>query len=152
MRLSAYPLRAPLQEISHYVLPQRHGIGEVSLAACHLTDLRNEMNQCWIAREHECVDEDAVLSACGHFAHRFANDMRVETGGILVDAAIGHRDGGWLAVRNHYDLLHVFLLRAQQTACDLEAFRRIRVVGSNLGLRQLAHRNFLRAIAERNDT
>ena len=68
------------------------------------------MDQAVIACQHERVDDDAGFAALGDFLKSLRHDERVEAEGVLVNAAVFERQGRRLAIRDHDDLAHVFLL------------------------------------------
>src|SRR5690606_8563436 len=146
------PRRSPAQEVAHHVLTQRHGVREVGLAARHLADLADELDQRPLAREHERVDQDARLPARGYLVQSLPDHPRIEASRILVYAILPDRDRARLAVRDHHDLSHVLLLREQYATRELQPFRRVRVERADLRVRQLADRDLLRAIPEGDHT
>ncbi len=102
--------------------------------------------------EHERVDHDAGTLALCHLTERLAQDPRVESHRVYVDPAIGQCQGGGLAVGDHDDLAHVFLLCQQQTAGQFESLGRVRVIRSHLGMCQARQRDFFRRVVEQHDT
>ena len=132
-------------------MPQRHRRGEVRLAAADLAHALHELHERAIAGEHEGVDHDAGLPAGGDLLQRPLDDGDVEPERILVDLAVRHRERARLAVRDHDDLAHVFLLRQQQAPGKLEALGRVGVIRPHLRTRQRGDRNFLGGIVKEHD-
>src|SRR5689334_18982633 len=74
--------------IHEHITAQRPRRCEVRFAVADLGDLSHETDEIVVAREHERVDENPCLAACGDFRERFGHDERVEAEGVAIDAAV----------------------------------------------------------------
>src|SRR5690349_6081069 len=92
------------------VLAERVRRREVCLSTADRGHPSDERDEIGIPRQHECIDHDARLLARVHLRERFGDDERVEPEGVLVDLAIRAGERRRLAVGDHHDLPHVFLL------------------------------------------
>ena len=112
----------------------------------------DELDQVGVVCKHERIDQNSSLSACGYFLECPLQYVRVERSGVRINSSVGQSHRTWFAVSNHDDLTHIFLLAQEQAARHLEALRRIRVEGANLGFGKLGERDFLCPIPERDYT
>jgi hypothetical protein len=125
--------------------------GEVGFAAAHLRDFLHELNQTVVGGKHEGIDHDSGALALGNFLQGFADDKWVEAEGIFVDASVFEGEGGWFAVGDHDDLLHVFSLTLQHALGEAQAFAGVGVVGADFHASELGEWNFFRGIVEENE-
>jgi len=59
--------------------------------------------------------------------------------------------GGRFPVSNHHDLFHIFALRLQDTSCQPQTFRGIRVIRPHLRGGEFRQRQFFGAVVKQND-
>ena len=112
-------------------MPECVGRREIRFAAAHFRDFLDEAHQSGIGSEHEGVDQDTCALALGNLFQSLTDHQRVQSKRILVDAAVFHGEGRWLAIGDHDDLLHVFALALQNSLCEAQTFACIGVVGSH---------------------
>ena len=144
-------LRLLVHVVHQDVLAERVRRREVRLALADVGDAAHEAHEVVVARQHERVDHDAALAARGHLGARFGDDERVEAEGVLVDAAVGLRERGRLAVGDHDDLPHVLALAIENPPRQPQAFARVRVVRTDAHASELGERNFLGRVVEEHD-
>src|SRR5271154_2728201 len=114
--------------IHQQILSESVGRREISLAAAKLRHLLHEMDEAIIARQHESIDQDPCAFALRHFLERLRHHERVEAESILVDAAILESKRRGLAVGDHHDLPHVFLLARKNALRKAKPLSRVGVV------------------------
>src|ERR1700730_10293460 len=136
--------------IHQQVLAQRVRRGEIGFAAAELGNFLHEVDQAVVAGEHKSIDQDSGTFAFGDFFQGLRDHQRIEAEGVLVNAAVFEREGGRLAVGNHNDLAHVFLLARENSLSQAQALAGVGVIGANLNTSKLAKRNFFRAIVKEN--
>src|SRR6202012_5417787 len=68
--------------IHQQILSQGVRSGEIRLSPAQLRHFLNKVDQAVIAREHERIDDDALLLAAIYFLERAADDQRIETKSI----------------------------------------------------------------------
>ena len=124
---------------------------EVSFTSAHGADLLDELHEGEVAGQHEGVDHDVGALAAGDFFEGFGDDERVEAEGVLVDAAVGESEGGGLAVGDHDDLLHVFVLAGEDALRHAEAFAGVGVVRADLDARELGDRDLFGGVVEEDE-
>ena len=100
-------------EVHEQIVAERLWGGEVGFAAAHGAYCLDELHEGEVVGEHEGVDHDVRALAAGYFFEGLGDDQRVEAEGVFVDAAVGKGEGRWLAVSDHDDLLHVFVLAGE---------------------------------------
>ena len=66
-------LHAAGHEVHEEIAAEGFGGGEVGLAAAHLADLLDELDELEVACEHEGVDHDVGALAAADFFQRFAD-------------------------------------------------------------------------------
>ena len=91
---------------------------------------------------------DALATASADFAQGFAQDHRVESVGVFVNAPVRQGDGGRLAVSNHHDLFHVFVLPLEDFLGQTQTLGGVGVVRPDLRLGELRQRDFLSSVVE----
>jgi len=96
-----------------------------------------ELHEGEVAGEHEGVDHDVGALAASYFFQGLGDDEWVEAEGVFVDAAVGEGEGRGLAVGDHDDLLHVFILASEDTLGHTEAFAGVGVMRANFDAREL---------------
>ena len=96
--------------IHQQVLAEGVRSGEICFAAAELGDFLDEVDQAVVAGEHESVDQNSGAFAFRYFFKRLRDHERVEAEGVLVNAAVFQSKGRRLAVRDHYNLAHIFFL------------------------------------------
>ena len=125
--------------------------GEVGFAAAHGADLLDELHEREVAGEHEGVDHDVGALAAGDLFEGFGDDEGVEAEGVLVDAAVGEGERGGLAVGDHDDLLHVFVLAGEDALGEAEAFAGVGVVRADLDAGELRDGNLFGGVVEEDE-
>src|SRR5262249_21076947 len=111
-----------------------------------LADIRHapdEADEIVIARQHKRVDHDAALAARGDLGAGLGDDERVEAERVLVNAAVGLRQRGRLAVGDHNDLAHVLALAVEDAPRQAQALARVRVVRPDPHAAELGQRDLL---------
>ena len=81
----------------------------------------------------------------------FGDDEGIEAEGVFVDAAVGEREGGGLAVGDHDDLLHVLALAGEDALGDAQAFAGVGVVGTDLDARELRDGDLFGGVVEEDE-
>src|SRR5882724_9178418 len=137
--------------IHEEILAEVVGSREVGFAFAHLRDSLDEIDERIVAGEHEGVNHDTGALAFVDFFERFADDERIETEGVFVDAAVFEREGGRFSVGNHDDLAHVFALPEENALSDAKAFARVRVKRADLNAGEFAQGDFFGGIVEENE-
>ena len=122
--------------------------GEVGFAAAHCAYGLHELHEGEVAGEHEGVDHDVGALAAGYFFEGLGDDERVEAEGVLVDAAVGEGEGRGLAVGDHDDLLHVFVLTGEDALGHAEAFAGVGVVGADFDSGELRDGDLFGGVVE----
>ncbi len=84
------------------------------------------------------------------FFERLADNERIQSERVFVNAAVFERESGWFSVRDHDDLAHVFFLAEQDALRQAKPFARVGVIRADLDARELAQGNFFRAVVEKN--
>src|SRR5882724_8366048 len=79
--------------IHEHVLTEGVGCGELRLALADLGDAPDKTDEVVIARQHERVDHDATFPAGGDLGAGLGHDEGIEAESVLVDAAVGLRQG-----------------------------------------------------------
>ena len=131
-------------EVHEQVVAEGLRGGEVGFAAAHGADLLNELHERKIAGQHEGVDHDVGALAAGDLFECLGDDERVEAEGVLVDAAVGQGERGGLAVGDHDDLLHVFVLLGEDALGQAQAFAGVGVVRADFDARRAGETESLR--------
>src|SRR5579864_7995622 len=140
-----------LHVIHQEVLPESVRRSEIGFAAAHFGDFLDEVDEAIVAGEHERIDHNAGALALIDFFERLADHEGVQTESIFVDAPVFERKGGWLSVRDHDDLTHVFLLAEQNALGEAKAFARIGVKRANLDAGEFAEGNLFRAVVKQDE-
>ncbi len=130
--------RLPVHVIHQQILAEVVRSSEVSLAATEFGDLLNEVDEAVIAGEHKGIDEDALLLAAVDLFQGLADDERIETEGVAIDAAIFESESRGFPVGDHDDLLHIFAFAGQKFLRHDEAVPGVGVVGAYLCTGKLA--------------
>ena len=85
------------------------------------------------------------------FFEGLGDDERVEAEGVFVDAAVGEGEGAGLAVGDHDDLLHVFVLAGEDALGEAEAFAGVGVVGADFDARELRDGDLFGGVVEEDE-
>src|ERR1700751_4259649 len=107
------------------------------------------MDQAVVAREHESIDKYSGTLAFRNFLKRLCHNQRIKTKSIFVNAAIFESQSRGLAIRDHHDLPHIFLLAGKNALRESKPLSRVRVIRPHLDASQFTQRNFLRAIVKK---
>src|SRR5690348_14187694 len=78
----------PRHVVHQQVLPKRVGSREVSLAAAHLGYFLDELDEAILRCQHEGIDQHARALALRNFLECLADDERIQSERILVNASI----------------------------------------------------------------
>ena len=84
------------------------------------------------------INQYSRALALGNFLERLGHHKRIEPKSILVNAPIFQSQRRRLAVGNHHNLPHVFLLPRQNPLRQPKPFARIGVIRTNLHARQIS--------------
>src|SRR6266436_2311616 len=99
-----------LHLVHQQVLAEGVRRSEIGLAAAHLRDFLNEVDEAVVASKHEGVDHDARTLAFVDFFEGLADNERIQAESVFVDAAVFERESGGFSVGDHDDLAHFLFL------------------------------------------
>ena len=125
--------------------------GEVGFAAAHGANLLDELHEGEVAGQHEGIDHDVGALAAGYLFEGLGDDERVETEGVLVDATVGQGERRGLAVGDHDNLLHVFVLASENALRHAKAFAGVGVVRPDFDARELRDWDLFGGVVEEDE-
>ncbi len=111
----------------------------------------DELHEGEVAGEHEGVDHDVGALAAADLFEGLGDDEGVEAEGVFVDAAVGEGERAGLAVGDHDDLLHVFVLAGEDALGEAQAFAGVGVVGADFDAGELGDGDLFGGVVEEDE-
>src|SRR6266571_5354344 len=135
--------------VHEQILAEGVGRGEVGLAAAHLRNFLDKVDQRIVAGQHERIDHDPGALALVYLFERLPHDKRIEAESVFVDAAVFECERRGFSVGDHDDLAHIFFLPKKNALGHAQTLARVRVIRADLHASELAERNFFGAVVEK---
>ena len=123
-------------------------VGIVCSPLVGLCELVDEIDEVWVACNHERTDNNLLPAALDGLVERLVDNARVEAKRVLVQPPGLIKDRRRLSVRDHEDLFVGVAASVQQTACQLQSCSCIRMIRSDGEEWQLAEAHDFRLISE----